>query len=252
MALFRGKIVSFDSGTHAAAVRLDGSGPQVLAAVPATKGIAAADVSVGDRVIVDTGDHHQPDDFVVTAVFPGAPAVLAEPPTGGLMLWPTSSAPSGWLIADGAAVSRTTYADLFAVLGTAYGAGDGSTTFNLPNLKGRVPVGYDSGQTEFDTLGETGGAKTHTLTSAEMPSHTHVQDAHTHTQDPHQHGMSEGTTDGSGTLMDRANAGSGTTTVTDNATATNQNTTATNQNTGGGGAHNNLQPYIALHFIIKT
>lgn len=112
---------------------------------------------------------------------------------------------------------------------------------------GRVVVGIDGSQTEFDAAGETGGAKTHTLTAAEMPSHTHVQDAHTHVQDAHSHGMAEGTTDGSGTFMDRSNAAAATTATTDAATATNQNATATNQNTGGGGAHNNLQPYIVVY-----
>lgn len=82
-------------------------------------------------------------------------------PVGSIVLYGGDTAPQGWAIADGAAVSRLTYADLFAKYGTKYGAGDGSTTFNLPNLKGRVPVGRDAGQTEFDTLGETGGNKTH-------------------------------------------------------------------------------------------
>lgn len=210
----------------------------------------------------------------------GGAAQASGPPTGAIFQWPTANAPTGYLLADGAVVSRTTYSALFAVIGVIYGAGDGSTTFGLPNLKGRVPVGLDAGQTEFDTLGETGGAKTHTLTAAEMPAHTHVQDAHTHvqnshnhtqdahnhTQNAHNHGLSEGQTDGAGSFMDRSNAASATTAVTDNATATNiaatatnqvatavnQNATATNQNTGGGGAHNNLQPFIVLNFIIKT
>ena len=70
--------------------------------------------------------------------------------------------PPGWVLCDGAAVSRTGgYAALFAEIGTTWGAGNGTTTFNLPNLKGRVLVGRDASQAEFDTLGETGGAKTH-------------------------------------------------------------------------------------------
>jgi hypothetical protein len=77
---------------------------------------------------------------------------------------------------DGAAVSRTTYSDLFALIGTTYGAGNGSTTFNVPNLKGRVPVGLDGSQTEFDALGEAGGEKAHVLTIGEMPAHTHPPD----------------------------------------------------------------------------
>ena len=80
-------------------------------------------------------------------------------PVGEVSSFAGSSAPTGWLLCDGSAVSRTTYAALFAIIGTTYGVGNGSTTFNLPNLKGRVIVGRDSAQTEFDVLGETQGAK---------------------------------------------------------------------------------------------
>ena len=202
-------------------------------------------------------------------------------PPGVILEYGGSAAPAGWLMADGTAVSRTTYAALFAAIGTTYGAGDGSTTFNLPNRKGRVAVGRDAAQTEFDTLGETGGAKTHTLTTAEMPSHTHTQNAHNHTQASHNHGGSVGTTDpsdydygavptafydstnwavfdqlGGGyhqRVMVWVNGGAGLShshTIS-SATPTIDNTTATNQNTGGDGAHNNLQPYIVLNHIIK-
>lgn len=108
-------------------------------------------------------------------------------PTGEISMWATGSAPTGWLICDGSAISRTTYAALFAVIGTVYGAGDGSTTFNLPNLKGRVVVGRDSADADWDTLGETRGSKTHTLTISEMPVHSHTQNAHNHSQVAHNH-----------------------------------------------------------------
>lgn len=100
---------------------------------------------------------------------------------------------------------------------------------------GRVLVGLDAGQAEFDAVEKTGGAKTHTLTTAEMPSHTHVQDAHSHS-------VATTTGAGLGLLADGATSGA----------ATTGDATATNQNTGGGGAHNNLQPYIVVYFWKRT
>lgn len=88
--------------------------------------------------------------------------------TGEMKIWSTASAPTGWLVCDGTAISRTTYSGLYGVIGTIYGHGDGSTTFNVPDMKGRVPVGFDSGQTEFDTLGKSGGAMTHSHSSGSL------------------------------------------------------------------------------------
>jgi len=134
------------------------------------------------------------------------------------------TAPDGWLLCDGAAISRTTYAALFAVIGTKYGVGDGSTTFNVPNIKGKGVVGYNSAEAEFDTLGKTGGEKAHTLTVTEIPAHTH---GYKETNYP-----SAGGNDINGRYEN--------------------GTYPQTQSTGGGGAHNNLQPYIVLNHIIKT
>lgn len=151
--------------------------------------------------------------------------VATTVPAGVIVPYAGASAPSNWLLCDGTAVSRTTYSVLFAVTGTQFGSGNGTTTFNLPDLRGRVPVGIDTGQSEFNVRGETGGAKTHTLTTNEMPSHTHV------VQDVGGAASVEGGffTEGITTASDR-----------------------TSDATGGGAAHNNLQPYIALNYIIKT
>lgn len=231
-------------------------------------------------------------------------------PTGMIAPFGGVSAPSGWLICDGSAVSRATYPGLFAILnptlgtftvtiaspglvtqtshglatgdsiyitttgalptglaintrywiikndansywlatslanalagtkintsgsqsgthtakGAAYGIGDGSTTFTLPSLKGNVMVGKDQTQTEFAGLGQTGGAKTHTLTEAEMPAHTH-------------NGLDGFSGAGGSGTYSGANRAS-------NAVAT--------SSTGGGEAHNNIQPYVTLNYIIKT
>lgn len=118
----------------------------------------------------------------------GGSASLALP-SGSVMVYAGATAPDGWLLCRGQAISRSTYPELFAVLSTTYGAGDGSTTFNLPNLLGRVPVGQNPGGT-FATLAEAGGAETVTLTGAQsgMPSHGHTlslsisdHPGHTHT-----------------------------------------------------------------------
>lgn len=94
-------------------------------------------------------------------------------PVGSIMIWAGSTAPTGWLLCDGTAYSTTTYSALYAVVGTTYGSGSG--TFLVPNLKGKIPVGMDASQSEFNTRGETGGAKTHTLSTTEIPSHSHSE-----------------------------------------------------------------------------
>lgn len=91
-------------------------------------------------------------------------------PIGSIQIWSGSSLPSDrWLVANGQAVSRTTYAILFQRIGTVYGAGDGTTTFNLPDLQGRFPRGIDAST----PLGQKGGADSTTLTEAQVPSRTH-------------------------------------------------------------------------------
>ena len=147
-------------------------------------------------------------------------------PIGTIMPFSGSTIPNNFLLADGSTVSRTTYSELFAVIGTTYGSGDGSTTFNLPNLKGKVPVGLDDNDTDFDTLGETGGEKTHTLTTSEIPSHSHK-------------------------LPISGTAGSDDYLISSYTTA-NRVELGETSSIGGGQAHNNLQPYTVQNYIIKA
>lgn len=151
--------------------------------------------------------------------------VPAGSPPGVIAAFAGAAAPAGWLLCDGSVVSRATYADLFAVVGVVFNTGgEAGTDFRLPNLKGRVPVGLDAGQAEFDALGETGGEKTHVLTTAEMPAHTHNYPSFVSGNGVNSMGRSDNPTAGG----------------------------AVSSSTGGGGAHNNLQPYLALNYIIKT
>lgn len=119
------------------------------------------------------------DTGVITSEKLATNTVQLLTPTGSVTQYAGSAAPTGWLFCDGAEVSRTTYAALFAVVGTTFGSGNGSSTFNLPDLKGRVPVGKAVTGT-FANLAATGGAETHTLTTAQIPSHQHNISSYAH------------------------------------------------------------------------
>lgn len=108
----------------------------------------------------------------------GSAWVNVGPRAGSIEMFGGAAAPMGTLLCTGQAVSRTTYVDLFAVVGTAFGAGDGSTSFNLPDLQQRFPVGAEAGG-DYD-LADTGGAASVTLTEAQIPSHLHSIGSHTH------------------------------------------------------------------------
>ncbi len=94
-------------------------------------------------------------------------------PAGSVHFFASTTPPTGYLACDGSAVSRATYATLFAVVGTTFGVGDGSTTFNLPNMGGKGAMGYASGNAKFDAIGESSGEETHTMTTSELVAHTH-------------------------------------------------------------------------------
>ena len=182
-------------------------------------------------------------------------------PVGTVNMFAGSSAPEGWLICDGSAVSSATYPDLYAVIGTTYGGNE--SNFNLPNMKGKVPVGLDTGDADFNALNNTGGAKTHALTTAEMPAHNHTADppntstttngSHTHTYWKHYTQVVEETYgEGSGYgHVGWITQSSPQTDAAGNHAHTVDIPQFNSGTTGSGTAHNNLQPYIALNYIIK-
>lgn len=142
--------------------------------------------------------------------------------------------PSRWMICDGRAISREIYSELFLAIGTTYGEGDGETTFNIPDLRGRVIAGYNADNTSFNAIGKTGGEEKHTLTASEMPSHTHEVYMTTGAS-----GEYEKYSDG--IRQDAINSNSGVV-----------NTISMLTSTGGNTAHNILQPYMALNYLIYT
>lgn len=162
-------------------------------------------------------------------------------PAGVVNDFAGATAPEGWLLCYGQAISRTTYADLFEAIGTVFGVGDGSTTFNIPDARGRVIAGQDdmggssanrltnpastTGGIDGDVLGGTGGLETHVLTVAQLATHSHPFNVY-------------GAGGGGGTNVSQGIGGlAGTNTPT---------------NAGTDAAHNNVQPTLILNKIIKT
>lgn len=156
----------------------------------------------------------------------------------------------GWLVCDGSAVSRATYDRLFAVIGTTFGAGDGSTTFNLPDLRGRVPVGSGQGAGLTNRiLAQTMGEETHMLTITEMPSHNHtVSDpGHNHTERGG-NGANAFIAGGGSNVTMGTGINGGATQITTNSSQTNISINST----GGGAAFNQMQPSLVLNYVIWT
>lgn len=231
-------------------------------------------LAVGDRVSV----LQQGPVMLVIGRLTGPDAFT---PLGAVMPFAGASAPTGWLLADGSAVSRATYAGLFAVCGTTYGAGNGSTTFNLPNLTNRVPVAAGGSYSR----GATGGASTVTISEAQMPSHNHSfsgSGGSTGGAGDHGHSISGGTDSGGDHSHSVGNQGGRSDLLAGGGTSS---ATSGGGSTGGGGghshgisgsigsggnhshsvsvsgsigsagsdnAHENMPPYIGLTFIIRA
>jgi microcystin-dependent protein len=196
---------------------------------------------IGDDQIVNAavgasaiGTTEIADDAVTSAKLANA-TMQALCPAGSIIAYAGASLPDGWIWCYGQSLARAgTYAALFAAISTTYGSVDGNS-FNVPDLRGRAIAGQDDmGGTSAnrltspingDTLGAAGGGETHTLTTAEIPAHTHT------------YTVPSGTAAGNLQRGDTAEGGTA--------------ETRTSASTGGGGAHTNVQPTIILNYIIK-
>ena len=175
----------------------------------------------GSSITLTTADNSGNEAVDVTIAYSG---VTSSVPAGAVVDYAGSSAPTGWLLCDGSAVSRSTYSALFTAISTNYGVGDGSTTFNLPDYRGRVGVGKGT-HVDVDALNDNDGV----AVGSRTPNHTHTTPNHSHNV----------------TITDNSNAGSGGGNPT-GAPGT-YGTTNASPTTNAGTA-----PYVVVNKIIKT
>lgn len=224
-------------------------------------------LAVGDRVsVLQSG--------AIMLVIGRLTGTDAFTPVGGILEFGGSSAPTNFLLCDGSAISRTTYAGLFAVIGTTYGVGNGTTTFNIPDFRNRLPMGAG---TSF-ALGTTGGSATMTLTTTHLPSHSHSFADTSDSQGSHSHSLSGSTTSDShshsvGNQNSRSDilAGGGTTTASTGSGSTGSDAhshtlsgtaasagghthsiSGTTGSAGSGGSFSTTGPYTAVNYIIRA
>lgn len=193
----------------------------------------------------------------------GNGAVLS--PVGQVAMYAGSTAPAGWALCYGQAISRSSYPELYNTIGTTYGSGDGSTTYNLPDLRGRVIAGKDdmggsaasrmtaAGGIDGTVLGAAGGSQTHTLTAAELAAHTHTGTTasggvdHTHNFTQYD---SQWSNSGSGGFATSPKVTVTRTDTTTGASAYLHTHTFTTASSGSGGAHTIMQPTLVMNAII--
>lgn len=192
----------------------------------ATQGVTNVETAVNTltaRVTAAEGKAKTTDSTIASTKSDLEASILKAVPIGTIVMWATSTPPGGWLLCNGAEVSRAAYAELFKVLGTSVGAA-GSSSFKIPDLTGRFPLGTSGSH----GLHSTGGAETHTLTVDEMPAHDH--------------GIG-------GNIVQR---GSGSDAFRELSGAYPGGNNPSSQRIGGGQPHNNMPPFYGINFIIRA
>jgi len=189
------------------------------------------------------GDVHVSSKVCASAFYGDGTNLTGRMPVGAIIPWVVTAAPSGYLLCHGSAVSRTTYSDLFAVVASLYGDGNGSTTFNLPDFRGRFLAGYNAGTSRLtsvtsgmvvgDTIAVTGGTQAVTLTEAQLASHTH--------DSGNLHFVNGGDAAQQGSHAVQRSEANGVSVMILGST----------DSTGDGGAHSNIPPVITINYVIK-
>lgn len=187
----------------------------------------------------------------------GTPQAPDTVPLGGIITWSglINTIPVSYRECNGQALSRSVYSDLFTLIGTRYGAGDGSTTFNLPNLKGRNVIGYDPNDTQFSTIGQTGGSKTRALSSANNGPHTHT--GSTNSTGSHNHSITSildnlGNNNTNNALTSYSGANVRIVSSRTTSSTGNHSHSFTTNSSGSGTAFSILDPYIAMPQIMRV
>jgi microcystin-dependent protein len=256
LARLNGQMIAFTPhATNGATVQLnvDGLGAKPLRSAPSVELPAGVLIQGTPYVAI----YNSSDAAFYLQGFYGNPYAV---PIGGFLPYSGTTAPnSNFVLPYGQAISRTTYSSYFALVSTTFGSGDGSTTFNLPDLRGRVVAGADGmggvaanrltdAVAGMDSLGDAGGAQSHTLSTSEMPAHSHgvTDPGHNHnfSNNPFYGGTSTATPVGGGSTA--APSGAQTVSITIATTG------ISIQNNGGGGAHNNVQPTIVLNYLLRV
>jgi microcystin-dependent protein len=258
-----GNTTDFIDGTNASR--------NLVTAIPLASNTGAGLLARTSGNTTDFIDGTNASQNLATAIRP-----IGAAPPGAIMDFAGSAAPTGWLLCDGSAVNRTTYSALFAVIGTAFGAGDGTTTFNLPDARGRATIGAGQGSGLTNrALAANGGEENHLLAVAELAAHAHAlssdshthglsADSHTHTfnQASHRHQVggtgSAGTgaysvmVPGSGWFTDYQATGDSISAAASGVVIAAAASGVVIANAGGNTAHNTMQPFIVFNKIIKN
>jgi microcystin-dependent protein len=253
LAHLNGQMIAFTPhATNGATVTLnvDGLGAKPLRSAPSAELLAGVLIQGTPYIAV----YNSSDAAFYLHGFYGNPYNV--PLLGGMDYWDDTAPNSSFIFPRGQAISRTTYAAAFAKMGTRFGAGDGTTTFNVPDKSGRVSAMTETVATRLTptyfggtstTIGQSGGLESHTLTTAQLASHTH---ANTLSDPGHVH-QENLVTGGGGASWPAGGTASSATLPGPNTASAVTGITINNAAQGGGGAHNNVQPTIVCNYILR-